>query len=323
MPAGGATSVIAEPVTGAAKAAVFLMGVGSQLSAELLRKLDTGEIRRVTAAIAALEAVAPRQVVSVFREFESLTGPSRVFAAKGGDANAPAMSGANPESQPPRNTDARRLAAVLRTQNPPAIALVLANLTPEAGGSLLTALPAQLQAQAALSMAALEPVPPEVFRNITGVIGPRLQAIRQVSRSDSIRSLTSLLNHVDAELAESVLSYIERENQGAAGSLREIMFTFEDVLTIDRQSMKALVARVNRKVLALALKGSVETMRAHFTQCMSQTAAGMLLEDMQALGPVRIRDVQDAQQQVVALVWRLRQRSGIASSRSTGDEYVV
>jgi flagellar motor switch protein FliG len=335
---------ITEPVSGAAKAAMFLMGLGDQLSAELLRKLDSDEIRRVTTAIASLDAVAPRHMVNVFREFENLTVSSRFFA-KGGAGFArrlieqalgqesahklldspeqPAIPETNPELSVLQNTDPRQLAAFLRNENPQTIALVLTNLTPEAGGALLKQLPAELQAQAALRMATLERVPPEVFRKISEVIGSKLKAIRQVSRSDGIRSLASLLNHVDAELAESVLSQIEQENQGAAGAVREIMFTFEDILTIDKQSMKALVAQIERKVLTLALKGSVGKIRDHFTQCMSQRATEMLVEDMQSLGPVRIRDVQAAQQQVVAQVRRLQQQGAIASTGSTGDEYVV
>ena len=335
---------ITEPASGATKAAMFLMGVGDQLSAEVLRKLDADEIRRVTTAIAGLEAVAPRQMVSVFREFENLSGSSRFFA-KGGAGCArrlveqalgmesaqklldspgqPAIAEANPELRLLENSDPRQLAAFLRNENPQTIALVLTNLTPEAAGALLKSLPAELQARAALRMATLERVPPEVFRKITEVIGSKLKAIRQVSRSDGIRSLASLLNHVDAELAESVLSQIEQENHAAASSVREIMFTFEDILTIDKQSMKALVAQIDRKTLTVALKGSVGKLRDHFTQCMSQNATEMLVEDMQALGPVRIRDVQTAQQQVVALVRRLQEQGVIASTRTAGDDYVV
>ena len=335
---------ITEAVSGTTKAAMFLMGVGDQLSAELLRKLDTDEIRRVTSAIAGLDAVAPREMLSVFHEFETLTGSSRFFA-KGGAGFArrlveqalghesaqklldspdqPPLPEAHPELQLLQNTDPRQLAGFLCNENPQTIALVLTNLTPEAGGALLKSLPAELQAQAALRMATLERIPPEVFRKISEVIGAKLKAIKQVSRSDGIRSLANVLNHVDAELSESVLSQLEEENQGAANSIRELMFTFEDILTLDKQSMKALVAQIDRKVLTVALKGSIGKILDHFTQCMSQRATEMLVEDMQALGPVRIRDVKGGQQEVVALVRGMQQKGTIASSRAAGDEYVV
>ena len=326
---------------------MFLMGIGDQVSAELLRQLDADEIRRVTSEISALEAVAPHHMVSVFREFESLTGSSRFFA-KGGavfarrlieqalgpesaqemlDAPAapahPTPQDSTPELQLLQNTDPRQLAAFLRNENPQTIALVLSNMTPEAGGALLQLLPAELQAQAALRMATLDRISPEIFRKITEAIGSKLKAIRRVSRSDGIRSLAGVLNNVESSLAEKLLSQVEEENQGAANAVRNLMFTFEDILNIDKEGMKALVAQLDRKVLTVALKGAAGKIRAHFTQCMSQRAAEMLTEDMEALGPVRIRDVQAAQQQVVGSVRQLQKQGSITTDRGGGEEYVV
>jgi flagellar motor switch protein FliG len=338
---------ITEPVSGATKAAMFLMGIGDQVSAELLRQLEADEIRQLTAEIAALEAVAPHHMVKVFREFESLTGSSRFFA-KGGASFArrlveqalgpesanklldspqapppPKSQHGNPELRILESAEPRQLASFLLNENPQTIALVLSNMTPEAGGALLQFLPAGLQTQAALRMATLDRVSPEVFRKITEAIGSKLKAIRQVTRSDGIRSLAGLLNHVEPSLAEKILAEVEQENEGSASSVRNLMFAFEDVLKIDKQGMKALVGRLDSKILTLALKGSAGNVRAHFTQCMSQRASEMLNEDIEALGPVRIRDVQAAQQQVVAAVRQLQQEGTIAISRDGGDEYVV
>jgi flagellar motor switch protein FliG len=338
---------LTEPVSGATKAAMFLMGIGDQVSAGLLRQLDADEIRRVTSEISALEAVAPHHMVSVFREFESLTGSSRFFA-KGGagfarrlieqalgpesaqklldspDPSPPApLHEPNPQLRLLQNTDPRQLAAFLRNENPQTIALVLSNMTPEAGGALLPLLPAELQAQTALRMATLDRISPEVFRKITEAIGSKLKAIRQVSPSDGIRSLASLLNHVAPALAESLLGKVDQENQAAADSVRNLMFTFEDILNIDKTGMRILVAQLDRKILTLALKGAAGKIRDHFTQCMSQRAAEMLVEDMEALGPVRIRDVQGAQQQVVGVVRQLQQQGTISTSRGGSEEYVI
>ena len=326
---------------------MFLMGIGGQVSAELLRQLDSEEIRRVTNEISALDAVAPHRMVSVFREFESLTGSSRFFA-KGGSGfarrlieqalgaesaqklldsseplPAPHAHDPNPELRLLQNTDPRQLAGFLGKENPQTIALVLSNMSAPTAGALLQSLPAELQAQTAIRMTTLDRVPPDAFRKITEAIGSKLKAIRQVSRSDGIRSLAGLLTHVEAGLAEQILGQVEQENQGAAASVRNLMFSFEDILGIDKEGMKALVMQIDRKILTLALKGSTKKLREHFTQCMSQSAAEMLGEDMEALGPVRIRDVQTAQQQVVAVVRQLQQTGKIASDRDASDEYVV
>jgi flagellar motor switch protein FliG len=340
-------SELSEPFSGAAKAAMFLMGIGESVSADLLRQLDSDEIRRITAEIAALEAVAPRQMVSVFREFEALTGSSRFFA-KGGagfarrlivqalgqesaqkllDASdplpVPQEEVANPELRLLQNTEPRKLAAFLRNENPQTIALVLSNLSPEAGGALLQSLPAEVQAQAALRMTSIDSVSPEVFRKIAEAIGSKLKAIRQVSRSDGMRSLAGMLNHVEPALVEKILSEVDQESQPAGDALRNMMFSFEDILAIDKQGMKALVGQLDPKLMTLALKGAAPNLREHFTQCMSQRAAEMLAEDIEALGAVRIRDVQAAQQQVVGLIRQLQQQGTIAVSRGGGDEYVV
>jgi flagellar motor switch protein FliG len=336
-----------EAVSGATKAAMFLMGIGDQVSADLLRQLDTDEIRRVTSEIAALEAVAPHQMVTVFREFETLSGSSRFFA-KGGagfarrlmvqalgqesaqkliDSSNPLpeeeTQGSSSELRLLRSTDPRQLAGFLRNENPQTIALVLSNLTPEAGGALLQALPVEVQTQAALRMATLDRVSPEVFRKIAEAIGSKLKAIRQVSRSDGMRSLASLLNHVEGELADKILSEVEQENQASAVALRNLMFSFEDILKIDKQGMKSLVGQLDPKIMTLALKGAAGKVRDHFTQVMSQRASEMLTEDIDALGAVRIRDVESAQQQVIAVVRALQQQGTIVISRDGGGDYVV
>jgi len=335
-----------EPVSGPTKAAIFLMGIGDQVSAELLRQLEPDEIRCLTAEIAALETVAPQRMLSVFREFESLTGSSRFFA-KGGagfarrlveqalgaeSANklldSPKPSGSQPQDSHPElrileNTEPRQLAAFLRHENPQTVALVLSNMTPEAGAALLQSLPAGLQSQTALRMAALDRVPPEVFRKITEAIGSKLKAIRQVSRSDGMRSLAGLLNNVQPDLAEKILTEVEQENPATATSLRNLMFTFEDILRVDKQGMKALLSKLDSKIQTLALKGASAKIREHFTQCLSQRAAEMLIEDIDALGAVRIRDVTAAQQQVIAIVRQLQQQGAIVISRDGSEEYVV
>jgi flagellar motor switch protein FliG len=322
---------------------MFVMGVGGPLGAELLRQLDPDEIRRISSEISALTAVAPDNMVSVFREFETLTATSRFFAKGGADCarrlveqalgpesaqkllEGPSQAQATPaaELEMLQNTGPQQLAPLLRDENPQTIALVLSNLTPEQGGALMALLAPEVQPLVALRMASLDHISPEVFRRITEVIGSKLKAIRQVSRSDGLRSLASLLNHVEPTMVDTILSQVEEENQTAAASVRDLMFVFEDILTIDKEGMKALLSKCDRKVLTTALKGATAKIREHFTQCMSQRASEMMIEDMEALGPIRIRDVQTAQQQVVAIIRQLQQQGTISMSRGGGDEYVV
>ena len=329
-------------LTGARKAAMFVMGVGAPLSSDLLRQLDPEELRRISNEISSLQAVAPEHMMNVFSEFETLTGTGRFFAKGGvdcarrlleqavGSESAQKLLDASPIPEKPvkeleilQNAGPQQLATFLRDESPQTIALVLSNMPAEQGGALLALLPAELQPQVALRMASLDRISPEVFRRITEVIGTKLKALRQVSRSDGIKSLAGLLNHVDSAMADTILSRVEEENQTAAASVRDLMFVFEDVLAIDKEGMKSVLGKCDRKVLTTALKGTTAKIREHFTQCMSQRAAEMLSEDMEALGPVRIRDVHTAQQALVATVRQLLQQGTISVNRGGGEEYVV
>ena len=330
-------------VTGARKAAMFLLGLGDDISAELLRQLDPDEIRRITDEITAVDAVPPEHMMGVFREFESLSGASRFFAKGGqglahklivralGPENAKKYLDAAPPPPEPEGADLRllqttsptQLAGFLANENPQTIALVLTNLPSVQAGALMSALPPELQPQVALRMATLEHISPEVFRRITEALGSKLKALRQVSKSDGVRSLAGLLNQMDPTSAETILMSIEEENQMLAGNVRDVMFVFEDIVTLDKESMKALLAKVDRRLLTTALKGTTGAIRDHFTQCTSQRASEMLLEDMDALGPIRIRDVQAAQAALVAVVRQLQQQGTIASKKGGSDDYVV
>jgi flagellar motor switch protein FliG len=335
-------------VSGARKAAMFLMGIGDNLSAGIMRQLAPDEIRRITGEIAALDSVAPEQMLEVFREFESMAATSRFFAKGGPDTArrligqafgedsvhellSPAPKATSPSSAekgsapgPLDEIDPKELAKLVREENPQTLALILTNLPAAKAGGLMSSLPEEIQAQAALRIALMDRISPEVFRRIASAIQARFKAARSLERASGAKSLAAILNNVDGALSERVLSTIEEENQTTAASVRMLMFVFEDVINIDKEGIKALLAKVDRKILTVALKGAAIKLREHFTQCMSTRSAEMLVEDMEALGPVRIREVTEAQQQIVAAIRQLQKEGTIATSQGGGgDEYVA
>jgi flagellar motor switch protein FliG len=336
------TDVRPAPLSGPRKAAMFLMGVGEQVSAEVLRHLAPEEVRRISTEIAATKVVGSEQMLFVFREFETLTTEGRLFAKGGaecarrlvehafGPESAQKLLAAVPDSESTpasasllENTDPQQLAIHLKNEHPQTIAVVLSNLSAEAAGSLLKSFPEETQAQVALRMASLDRVSPEVFQKVAEAIGTKLRSIRQIGKTDGVRALAALLSHMGADQAEALLAKVEEQNQPVADSLRSLMFVFEDLLNIDKEGMRALVGKLDRKVLTLALKGTDAKMREHFTQCMSQRSAEMLAEDMEALGPARIRDVKAAQNEVILALRQLQQAGTISLNREGGDEYVV
>jgi flagellar motor switch protein FliG len=287
-------------------------------------------------------------MLTVFGEFEKLAVTSRYFAI-GGPENArrmveqaigkettqrllddapapPPVSEEGVEIRPKgpfHDTDPQELAKVLREENPQTLALILSNLAPEQAGPLMASLPPEIQPQVALRIALMDRISPDVFNRIAQAIRARLKASKQLTRSNGSRALASILNHLDGDIADTLLSAMESENQSAASSVRQLMFVFEDIIDVDKEGIKLLLAKVDRKVLTLALKGTSDKMKQHFTQCMSQRSSEMLLEDMEALGPVRIRDVAGAQQQIVAAVAALKREGAIAGGRSGDADYVM
>jgi flagellar motor switch protein FliG len=329
-------------LSGPRKAAMFLMGVGEQVSTEVLRHLAPEEVRRISTEIAATKTVGSEQMLFVFREFEVLTTEGRLFAKGGvecarrlvehafGPESAQKLLAAVPDSESTaahagllENTDPQQLAMFLKNEHPQTIAVVLSNLSAEVAGGLLKSFPEETQAQVALRMASLDKVSPEVFQKVTEAIGSKLRSIRQIGKTDGVRALASLLNHMDADQAEALLTKVEEQNQPVADSVRSLMFVFEDILKVDKEGMRALVGKLDRKALTLALKGTHAKMREHFTQCMSQRSSEMLAEDMEALGPVRIRDVEAAQKEVILALRQLQQAGTVSLNREGGDEYVV
>jgi flagellar motor switch protein FliG len=329
-------------LSGPRKAAMFLMGVGEQVGTEVLRHLAPEEVRRISTEIAATKSVGSEQMLFVFREFEMLTTEGRLFAKGGaecarrmvehafGPESAQKLLAAVPDSESTtasagllETTNPQQLAMFLKDEHPQTIAVVLSNLSAEMAGGLLKSFPEETQAQVALRMASLDRVSPEVFQKVAEAIGSKLKSIRQIGKTDGVRALATLLNHMGVEQAEALLARVEEQNQPVADSVRSLMFLFDDILSIDKEGMRALVGKLDRKVLTLALKGTSAKMREHFTQCMSQRSAEMLAEDMEAQGPVRIRDVETAQKEVILALRQLQQAGTVSLNREGGDEYVV
>jgi flagellar motor switch protein FliG len=338
-------TAVADPlasITGAKKAAMFLMGLDDQLSSALLRRLDPDEIRLVSAEISAMQSVSPKEMAFVFREFETLTSSSRLFAkggavfarrlveqALGPESAQKLLTPSDGQDSPGRGdfgglekADPKQLADFLRDEQPQTIALLISNLPAAQGSGLMAALPAETRGLVAMRMASLDRMSPQVFRRISEALSSKLKTLKQVDRPDPIRALASVLAQLDPEMSEAILAKVDEEDAAVGSSVRNRMFSFDDIITIDKQGMMALLGKLDRKILTVALKGTTPKLRTHFTQNMSQRAAEMLNEDMEAMGPARIRDVQAAQAQIVAVVRQMQQDGSIAKGSGT-DEYVV
>lgn len=174
-------------------------------------------------------------------------------------------------------------------------------------------------------MASLDQISPEVISKIAVVIGQKLNAIGDMSRESygGVRAVAEMFNRLDSETSKEILASIEGQDTTLVETIRHLMFVFEDILLIGANGVKEVVDRVDRKILTLALKGTGEQLKNHFFQTMSQRGAETMREEIDTLGPVKIRDVEAAQQQIISTI-RALETEGVLSVRGTaGEQYVV
>lgn len=332
-------------VSGAQKAAVLLAALGEDLSSQLLKQLAKEEVQLVSLAMASLPVIPAEQTRAVLLECEQLTLERR-FQLRGGVDFAKNLltntfgtetAGRILERLPItairesshfrtiQKAEPQQLAKILEAEHPQTIAIVLSRLTNTSAANLLRAMSPQVRSDVTLRMASLEHISPDVIQKIVTIIGKKLNAFGQLKRESfgGVRAVADVLNQLDAASAKEILESIEAQDPKLAESVRQLMFVFEDLLLIDSNGMKEVVSRVDRKLLTVALKGTSENLRTHFTQCMSQRGAAMLLEDMEALGPTKIKDVEAAQKKILDLV-REMEAEGVLSVKGEGaQQYVV
>jgi flagellar motor switch protein FliG len=311
----------------------------------MLKELSEDEVQSVSRELARVTTITNEEAESVLEEFYQMA-MAREYVARGGIdyARKVLMNAFGPDTAKKlvdrlvktmgndtaafdalQKADPQQLAKFIHSEHPQTIAFILSHLSASQAAALLISLPAQLRADVALRMAHLDQISPEIIHKIAAVIGQKLQALGEFSRESygGVRAVSEMFNRLDSGASKEILESIEKENSALADTIRHLMFVFEDMLLIDTNSLKEVLAKVDRKVLTLALKGTSEQVRSHFVQCLSQRGAEMLLEDMEALGPVKIKEVEGAQQQIIAVVRQLESDGVINLKGAGGEQYVV
>jgi flagellar motor switch protein FliG len=331
-------------LSGIQKAAILLISVGDQASAELLKRLSDDEVQDVTAAIASLPAISREQAETVLEEFRSATSVAgqghggvdfarriltSAFGAEGSKKHVerlPKAAGRSSDAgQRLQKLDPQLLARFVESEHPQTIALVLAHLSAGQSAAVLRSMPAELRAEVTIRLASLDQISPVVMNKISAVISKKLQTLGEVKRESSggLRAVAEIFNQLDGELSSEILGQVGERDSGLVESIRQQMFVFDDLMMIDAGGIKELLGRADRRQLTIALKGTGDELRKHLLQGMSQRGAAMLMEDMEALGPVKIREVEEAQQMMIALLRQL-ETEGVVNLKGGGDEqYIV
>ncbi len=331
--------------TGSQKAAVLLVTLGEELSGEVLKHLDEDEVAMVGKEVARIPSITAEEAEAILNEFYQMT-MAQDYVLKGGIEYARRMliSAFGPESGKKildrlvrllghetasfdalQKADPQQLAKFIHSEHPQTIALILSHLGSSQAAGLLFSLPTDMRSEVALRMANLDQISPDIISKIAGIIGQKLKALGELSRESygGVRAVAEMFNRLDSGSSKEILDKIEASDPNLAETIRHLMFVFEDLLLIDLGGIKEVLGRIDRKVLTVALKGTSDQLKNHFLQCMSQRGAEMLKEDMDALGPVKIKEVEAAQQQIISVVRQLESEGVLSLKGAVGEQYVV
>ncbi|MFU2207881.1 flagellar motor switch protein FliG [Solidesulfovibrio sp. C21] len=329
-------------MTGPQKTAVLCLALGEKFTGEVFKRLERKEIARISKAMMEMETVPREQVEEVVREFNETMqvgkdmvtgGPEQVrrMLTKTLDADTAKYimetleldTGPTP-FQELVNVSPRILAQILRNEHPQTLALILGHLHPDQAAELLQNLPSGVRAEVLMRLSKLEAVAEDMLVEVDKVLQNQLIAMggKEGKKVGGITAVAEILNAVDRATEEEVLSEIEEESAQMAEDIRNLMFVFEDIKGLDDRAIRELLKEVSNEELTQALKGASEELRDKFFKNLSERAATMIQEDLEIMGPIRLAEVEAAQQNVVKTVRRLEVEGKIAIGRGGGDVFI-
>ncbi len=332
-------------IPGLRKAAILMVMLGEDAASEIYRHLPPTEVEQVTKEIAGLNRVDPDMATGVLEEFHRLvlTGDYvsqggteyankllvKAFGKEGAAdllqqvAQAAEMSGTKLDSL--RKADPQQLAKFIEGEHPQTIALILAHLESKQASTVLMRLPPELRAEPIKRLAQLRQFSPEMAQKVSVVLHKRLEALGEQTRRAyaGLRGVADLMNRLDAATGKTILEAIEGEDPKLALSIRNLMFTFEDLLTVPEAGVRELLGQMDKKTLATALRGASEELKNYIFKSMSSRAVEMLKEDMEVLGPVKSKDINRAQMEAVAVARKLEAEGKLTLTPDTEDEFVT
>jgi len=329
--------------SGRQKAAIFLVTIGSEISAEIFKYLREDEIETLTFEIARLETIEPDQKDAILQEFQELMMANQ-FISQGGIDFARELLEKSLGSQKAidiinrltsslqvrpfdfiRRTDPSHLMNFIQQEHPQTIALILAYLEPNKASIILQNLPHEVQSDVARRIATMDRTSPEVLREVERVLEKKLSTLssEDYSAAGGVENIVEILNLVDRASEKQIIEALEDEDPELAEEIKKRMFVFEDIVMLDDRSIQKVMREVDSQELAKALKSVDTEVQDKIFRNMSKRAAGMLKEDMEYMGPVRLKDVEEAQQKIVSIIRHLEDTGEIVIARAGEDELVV
>ena len=330
-------------IPGPKRAAIVMVALGTEVAAQVFRNMDDRDVEKITTEISTLAGVTPEMREAVLEEFHHLALAQQYISQGGIDyaqqvlehalgsrkareilervQNAIRTTGFNLLE----GVDPVQLVSYIQKEHPQTIALLLAHIDPQNAAQIISALPQEMQVDVASRIATMESVSPDVLKQVENVLSSTIRNLfgGDVSEIGGVKSVAEILNFADRSTEKNILGNLERENPELATEIKNLMFVFEDILLLDDRSMQRLMKEVDTKELGLALKGAPENVGEKFFKNMSQRAGEMIRDDMQFMGPVRLKDVEEAQQKIVDVVRKLEDDGEIIISGRGGDNEIV
>ena len=332
-------------MNGVRKAAVLLVAVGEESAKEILRALPEADVQRLTEELADLRGITPEMSAGILEEFWELLETqnlmmhggldyaSRLLQETFGKERADDLLTLVRRSQEAaqgnlaklQRTDPQQLGKLLDSEHPQTIALVLAHLDPRRASLVLDNLSEDHKVLSIQRLAEMRQFSPEMAQKVAHILHRRLENVGDTARKSysGFKAVADLLNRLNAEESKKILETIEDGQPELALSIRNLMFTFEDLVTVPPATIREIVSGVDKRQLALALRGAKDELRAQIFKSMSSRAVEMLKEDMEVLGPVRSREVAQAQQEILNLARRLEAEGKVILKLETGDEMLA
>ncbi|QNU68386.1 flagellar motor switch protein FliG [Ruminiclostridium herbifermentans] len=329
--------------SGREKAAMLLISLGPDKSAEIFKHLKEEEIEQLTLEIANIRSVSPEEKERVLDEFYQIC-LAQEYIAEGGIGYAKDILEKALGSQKAidiinkltvslqvrpfdfvRKTDPTQLLNFIQGEHPQTIALILSYLKPHQASVVLSALPQDKQADVARRIATMDRTSPDVIKEVERILEKKLSSLvtEDYTAAGGVQAIVDILNSVDRGTEKFIMETLEIEDTDLAEEIKRRMFVFEDILTLDGRSIQRFLREVDNNQLAVALKGATDDVQRLIFSNMSKRLSEMIKEDLEFMGPVRLKDVEEAQQKIVNIIRKLEDAGEIVISRGGGDEIIV
>jgi flagellar motor switch protein FliG len=332
----------AEPLSGVQRAAIVLLSLGEQQAAEVLKHMGAKEVQKLGLAMATMSGVTREQVLRVMDAFDGALDRQTSLGVGADDyirnvliqaLGADKAGGLIDRILLGRNTtgldtlkwmDARAIADLVRNEHPQIIAIVLSHLDGDHAADTLKLLPERTRADVLLRIATLDGIPPNALNELNEIMERQFAGNQNLKASNigGVKVAANILNFLETGQDQSILGAISQVDAELSQRIQDLMFVFDDLVELDDRELQTLLREVSGERLGIALRGADVKVREKITRNMSQRAAEILLEDMEARGPVRLADVEAAQKEILTIVRRLADEGVIALSGGGNEELV-